>query len=236
MSITILKELQAKKIAGKKSLVILIDPDKLMLGEIEECVQKVNTIKPNFIFVGGSTVANNLMDSFVEKLKKHTKIPIVIFPGETGQITNEANAILFLSLLSGDNPEYLIHQQVKAAPILKNMELEVIPTAYILIEGGKETAVQKISKTKPILQKNISKIVDTAIAAEYMGKQLIYLEAGSGAKNSVSTNIIKAVAKNVSVPLIVGGGIRSKEAIEIIYESGADIVVIGTAFENGEFH
>ena len=161
-------------------------------------------------------------------------MPVLLFPGDAKQITNKADGILFLSLLSGRNPAFLIEQQIKAAPILQKTALEIIPTGYILIDGGKETAVQKVSNTKPIPQHNIKLILNTALAGEFSGKKIIYLEAGSGATTPVNKKIIKTVSDNLSIPLIVGGGIRSKKQLETAFNSGADLVVIGTAFEKDE--
>lgn len=215
---------------GKKLLAVLLDPDKVKLDEVESLIQKIKN-KADFIFVGGSTVTNGDTQKLVEQLKIFTTIPIVLFPGDTSQITDVADAILFLSLISGDNPEYLIKQQLKSVIALQKTALEIIPTGYILIDGGVETAVQRVSGTKPILQDNVELIRQTAIAGMYLGKQLIYLEAGSGATEAVSQKIIKKVAEKISIPLIVGGGIRTKKQIDDAYNAGADLIVIGTAFE-----
>lgn len=215
---------------GKKLLAVLLDPDKVKLDEVESLIQKIKN-KADFIFVGGSTVTNGDTQKLVEQLKIFTTIPIVLFPGDTSQITDVADAILFLSLISGDNPEYLIKQQLKSVIALQKTALEIIPTGYILIDGGVETAVQRVSGTKPIAQHNIELASQTAIAGMYLGKQLIYLEAGSGATEAVSQKIIKKVAEKISIPLIVGGGIRTKKQIDDAYNAGADLIVIGTAFE-----
>ena len=224
------KILSAKK-NGEKLLAILLDPDKLNLLEVAILVKKINKHQVHFIFVGGSTVKNDVTEKVVEEIKQHTKIPIVLFPGNCNQITNQADAILFLSLLSGRNPEYLIEQQIKSVPFLQNTALEIIPTAYILIDGGTKTTVQKVSNTTALSQKNMDKIVNTACAGMYMGNKLIYLEAGSGAKNTVQTEIIKSVKEKTTIPIIVGGGIKTKKQMLEIYKSGADLIVIGTAFE-----
>lgn len=221
----------SSKHKGKKLLAVLLDPDKLELSEVKETATKINPIKVDFIFVGGSTVKNGVTKVFVKELKRFTKIPVVLFPGDYSQITEEADAILFLTLLSGRNPEYLIEQQIKSVPLLQKSKLEVIPTGYILIDGGVETAVQKVSKTKPISQNNIEKIRNTASAGMYMGNQLIYLEAGSGAINTINANIIKSVREKINIPLIVGGGIKTKAQLENAYKNGADLVVIGNGFE-----
>lgn len=216
---------------GEKLLAILLDPDKTLLEEIPSVSERIKKINPNFIFVGGSFVETGKTEPFVKKLKENSKFPIILFPGDYSQITNYADGLLFLSLLSGRNPEYLIEQQIKSVPFLKNSTLEIIPTGYILIDGGTNASVLKISKTTPISQKNVELIVNTAIAGKYKGKQLIYLEAGSGAKNTINTNIISKVKQHINIPLIIGGGIRSKQQIQKIFNAGADIVVIGTAFE-----
>ncbi len=215
---------------SKKLLAVLLDPDKVSITDVPLLIQKVKN-KADFFFVGGSTVSNGDTENLVRKLKEFTKIPIVLFPGDFTQITNEADALLFLSLISGENPEYLIKQQLKSVPFLQKSSLEIIPTGYILINGGTETSTQKVSNTTPIDPTNIELIINTAIAGMYMGKQLIYLEAGSGATRVVSQTIIKKVSENISIPLIVGGGIRTKEQLNDAFNAGADLVVIGTAFE-----
>jgi putative glycerol-1-phosphate prenyltransferase len=196
--------------------------------------EKIHNSIATHIFVGGSTDKDNQTESVVMAVKKETNLPIILFPGDVSQITNKADGILFLSLLSGRNPEYLIEQQIKAAPILKNAPLEIIPTGYILIDGKKETATQKVSNTKPISQEKTTRILHTSLAGEFSGKQLIYLEAGSGATQVVSQNIIEMVSNKITVPLIVGGGIHTKKQLEDAFNAGADIVVIGTAFEKDE--
>jgi len=231
MTKNILKYIKSSKEKGQKLLAVLLDPDKLLIEEIEQTINKINQNKVDFIFVGGSTVAVGITDLFVKKIKGFTQIPIVLFPGDFEQITNNADALLFLSLISGRNPEYLIGQQIKSVKKLQKSTLEIISTGYILIDGGVETSVQKVSQTTPILQSNIEEIVDTALAGEYLGKQLIYLEAGSGATEAVSQKAIKTVSDNLSIPLIVGGGIRTKQQLENAYKNGANLVVIGTAFE-----
>ncbi|MCF6279575.1 MAG: geranylgeranylglyceryl/heptaprenylglyceryl phosphate synthase [Flavobacteriaceae bacterium] len=227
----ILEHIKTSKEKGQKLLAILLDPDKLLIENIEKTINKINRRKVDFIFVGGSTVSEGITELFVKKIKELTQIPIVLFPGDFEQITDNADALLFLSLLSGRNPEYLIGQQIKSVKKLQKSSLEIIPTGYILIDGGVETSVEKVSNTTPILQSNIEEITATAIAGEYLGKQLIYLEAGSGATVPTDAKIISSVANSIQVPLIVGGGIRTKKQLQITFENGADLVVIGTAFE-----
>ena len=228
---TIYQNILAAKRKNTKLLAILIDPEKVDIKQLSSFFNKVHQSITTHIFVGGSTDKNNQTKSVVSAIKQHTSLPLILFPGDVSQVTDEADSILFLSLISGRNPEYLIEQHIKSAPLLKKMNLEIIPTGYVLIDGGKETAVERVSQTKAISQKNIELISNTALAGEYTGKQLIYLEAGSGAKKPVDKAIIKNVKKNISVPLIVGGGIRSKQQLNEAYNAGADLVVIGTAFE-----
>jgi phosphoglycerol geranylgeranyltransferase len=219
---------------NKKLLAVLIDPEKIALQNIPLFFEKVHQSIATHIFVGGSTDKNNLTEPVVIAIKKVTKLPVVLFPGDVTQITDKADGILFLSLISGRNPTYLIEQQIKAVPFLKDSNLEVIPTGYILIDGNKETAVQRVSNTKPIPQNNIDLILHTALAGEFSGKKLIYLEAGSGAVVPADAIIIESLKANLTIPLIVGGGIKTKQQLNIAFESGADLVVIGTAFENDE--
>jgi len=232
MTEPILKYIQNASKKGNKLLSILLDPDKTSFEEIPIISKKIEKLNANFIFVGGSFVEKGTTDLFVKTLKMYTEIPIILFPGDFSQLTNNADALLFLSLLSGRNPEYLIEQQIKSVPFLKNSTFEIIPTGYILIDGGTNSSVLKISKTTPISQDNIELATATAIAGMYKGKQLIYLEAGSGAINPVNSQLISEVKKNIHIPLIVGGGIRTKAQLNNAYNHGADMVVIGTAFEN----
>jgi len=219
---------------SKRQLAVLIDPDKMELYSVSGFVSKVNQSLATHIFVGGSEVEDFVTEALVIEIKKHTALPVVLFPGDTNQITDAADGLLFLSLISGRNPEYLIGKQIEAVSKLKNTSLEIIPTGYILIEGGKQTAVERVSQTNPLPQDNRQTIVDTAKAGELLGMKLIYLEAGSGAKLPIASEVIKCVKQEVNVPLIVGGAIRSKQQLELAYNAGADLVVIGTAFEEDD--
>ncbi|MBZ9729611.1 geranylgeranylglyceryl/heptaprenylglyceryl phosphate synthase [Salegentibacter sp. JZCK2] len=215
----------------KKLLTILIDPDKFIEAEAASYLKKLPK-ETTHIFVGGSTVENFKTRKTVKAIKAETNLPVILFPGDYSHITETADALLFLSLISGRNPEYLIEQQVKSVEKLKNSKLEIIPTAYILIDGGKECEVQRVSGTKPMSQFQVKTIVNTALAGEFSGKKLIYLEAGSGADIPVSEEIITEVKNAISIPLIVGGGIRSLEQQKKAYNAGADMIVMGTHFEN----
>ena len=223
--------IEAKK-SGQKLLAILLDPDKIVLGNIENLLLKINQSPATHIFVGGSIVQTTILEELIAQLKQKTNLPVVIFPGDPSQISPQADAILFLSLLSGRNPDYLIEYQVQAATILKKMYLEVISTGYILIESGNETAVARVSKTEPLNRDNLDLVLATAQAGEMLGNKLIYLEAGSGAKKAVPLEMIGLISQNIKIPIIVGGGIVDLHGIQKAYNAGADLVVIGTAFEN----
>lgn len=230
--LNIYQQILEAKHQGQKLLAILLDPDKIELENLDHLLLKINQSPATHIFVGGSIVETTILEELMTALKQKTKLPVVIFPGDPSQISSQADAILFLSLLSGRNPDYLIEYQVQAAPILKKTNLEVISTGYILIESGNETAVARVSKTKPLNRENFDLVLATAQAGEMLGNKLIYLEAGSGAKNPVPLKMIELIAENVEIPIIVGGGIVDLHAIQNAYKAGADLVVIGTAFEN----
>ncbi len=212
----------------------MIDPEKMLLENVGKFIEKVNLSIATHIFVGGSTVDENLTDLLVGEIKLHTKLPLFLFPAEVSQLTEKADALLFLSLLSGRNAEYLIGKQVESVSKLRASQLEIIPTGYLLIENGKETSVQRVTETQPMPRTNVQQIVDTAKAGELLGLKLIYLEAGSGALHPIPHEIISAVKQDLSIPLIVGGGIKSVEQLESAYNSGANMVVIGNAFETDE--
>ncbi len=214
----------------KKLLAILIDPEKFNSSEAEIFLNTIPKTTTH-LFVGGSTVEDCETENVVKALKEKTLLPIFLFPGDYTHITNQADVLLFLSLLSGRNAEYLVGQQVKAVSKLRISSLQIIPTGYILIDGGNKSSVSKVTQTDPIPQKDIERIVHTALAGQFMGAKLIYLEAGSGAKFPVNTQIISEVKSEISIPLIVGGGIRNEKQKTAAYKAGADMIVMGTAFE-----
>lgn len=230
---SIMKNIYSEIIASKdkKLLAILLDPDKLSVEKTVDIVSKINSSQATHIFVGGSSFDGNHLDELIINIKQNTNLPVVLFPGNPSQISNQADGILFLTLLSGRNPDYLIEHQINAVPFLRKTNLEIISTGYILIESGSETAVQRVTKTQPIDRNNIEYVIQTAQAGELIGNKLIYLEAGSGAQLAVPLDMIRLVRQNTTVPLIVGGGIRSQQEIENAFEAGANMVVIGTAFE-----
>lgn len=230
--LTIRQQILEAKSNGQKLLAVLLDPDKIVLENLNHLIEKINQSPATHVFVGGSIVQNTILEELITALKQKTNLPVILFPGDPSQISPKADGILFLSLLSGRNPDYLIEYQVQAAPILKKTNLEVISTGYILIESGNETAVARVSKTKPLSRENLDLVLATAQAGEMLGNQLIYLEAGSGAKQSVPTEMIELISQNIQIPVIVGGGIVDLQGIQKAYQAGADLVVIGTAFEN----
>lgn len=223
--------LQAKK-ETRKLLAILLDPDKVVWETLDMLVLKINQSPATHLFIGGSLVETIRIDELILRLKPQVNVPIVLFPGNPSQISDKADGILFLTLLSGRNPDYLIEHQVQAAPMLKKTNLEIISTSYILIASGNETAVAKVSRTEPMARNNAELILATAQAGEMLGTKILYLEAGSGAKKAVPLAIIQLVSENTEIPLVVGGGIVNLKQIQQAYDFGADLVVIGTAFEN----
>lgn len=230
MTVTLYHGIVEAKLRGDKLLSVLLDPDKFEVNQIEPFLSGL-PVQATHFFVGGSTVPQGRTEALVKAMKRHTEIPIILFPGDFTQITNDADGLLFLSLLSGQNPEYLIGQQKKAVPLLRASGLEIIPTAYLLIDGGKESAVARVTETTPLDPNHLSEIIAVAKAGEYMGAKLVYLEAGSGAMKPVPADVIKAVASAINIPILVGGGIRNGSQLEAAYTAGADMVVMGTVFE-----
>ncbi len=220
-----------KKTAGQKQIAVLIDPDKLENKTISQTAQTASDSKVDYFFVGGSLLINNRLDDCINTLKEAKDIPVVLFPGNTLQMSWKADAILFLSLISGRNAEMLIGRHVIAAPYLKLSPLEVISTGYMLIESGRPTAVSYMSNSDPIPHDKDDIAMCTAMAGEMLGMKLIFMDAGSGAEKPVSPFMISQVKQSINVPLIVGGGIRTPDKAAESAEAGADLLVIGNAFE-----
>jgi phosphoglycerol geranylgeranyltransferase len=215
----------------KGQIAVLIDPDKSDSKDyLLEIIQKSKFANIDYFFVGGSTVKQSQLQWVVNFLKQNTIIPIVLFPGDGHQISNQADAILYLSLLSGRNAEYLIGQHVSSALEVYELGIEVIPTAYILIEGGNKSSVAYVSQTSPIPSDQIGIAIRTALAGTMQGKQVVFFDAGSGALQSVPANFINEFRKYSEHPIIVGGGISSKEKIQELQE--ANVIVIGNKIEN----
>ena len=228
---TILTQLEEAKKAGEKKFVVLIDPDKVRLGNMDKVLDNAVEAGVDYFFIGGSLIVNNQLDECLLAIKERCPIPMILFPGSSLQLSWKADAILFLSLISGRNPDLLIGNHVIAAPYLKLSPLEVIPTGYMLIDGGAETSVLYMSNTRPIPTHKEDIAVCTAMAGEMLGLRLLYMDAGSGAKTPISTRIIESVSGAVSVPLVVGGGIGSPQKAAQNAKAGADIIVVGNAIE-----
>ncbi|MCE7863807.1 MAG: geranylgeranylglyceryl/heptaprenylglyceryl phosphate synthase [Bacteroidetes bacterium CHB5] len=228
----ILDTLQERHKQGKKSIAVLVDPDKIEdPARLNTLIRLATENCIDFFFVGGSLVTTTNLADVIKYIKQTVSIPVVLFPGSSLQIDPSADAILLLSLISGRNPDLLIGQHVVAAPILKNNRLEIMPTGYMLINSGKTTSVAYISNTTPIPEDKYSLAACTAMAGEMLGLKLIYLDAGSGAEREISAKMINAVRKSVNVPLIVGGGINTSQKAFNALEAGADLIVIGNALE-----
>jgi putative glycerol-1-phosphate prenyltransferase len=214
----------------RKMFALQVDPDKYDDGALVRIGEAAGRNGIDFILAGGSLISNPI-EHVVRILKENCDVPVILFPGNVMQISDNADGIFLLCLISGRNPEYLIGNHVIAAPVLKRSRLEIIPTSYVLIENGRLTSVEYISNTKPIPADKVELAVATAMAGEMLGHKLLYLEAGSGAIEPVKTNLIKEVKKNISIPLVVGGGIQKPDQVKAIYDAGADVIVIGTALE-----
>jgi phosphoglycerol geranylgeranyltransferase len=216
---------------SKKRFALLVDPDKYNDRSLDQLIIHINQDPPDLLLVGGSILFKPI-EITITALKLGTKLPVFIFPGNVIQLSDRADGILFLSLISGRNAEFLIGNHVLAAPHLNRAGIEVIPTGYMLIENGRSTSVEYMSDTRPIPAGKPEIGVATAMAGEMLGMKTIYLEAGSGAARSVGLDMISAIRKQISLPLIVGGGISTVEGAREVYRAGADLIVIGTALEN----
>lgn len=215
-----------------KQFAVLVDPDRHREGTIVDTALAANASKVDYLFVGGSLMTRDNLGSCLRLLKDHSDIPVVLFPGSLFQIDPSADAILLLSLISGRNPELLIGKHIVAAPYLRESGLEVIPTGYLLIDGGNITTAQYISNTLPIPSDKEDIAACTALAGEMLGLKLVYLDAGSGAKSAVPAAMIRSVRNEITLPLIVGGGIRTPEKAVECCRAGADLIVVGNAIEN----
>lgn len=228
----VLETLAERSRKGKKSVAVLVDPDKVSdAGQLQHLINLASENLVDFFLVGGSLVTTTNLSEVVKQIKDNVSIPVILFPGNSLQIEPGADALLFLSLISGRNPELLIGQHVIAAPIIKNTQLEIIPTGYMLINSGRTTSVAYISNTTPIPDDKYSLAACTAMAGEMLGLRAIYMDAGSGAEKEISARMIATVKKSINVPLIIGGGINNKQKAFAALEAGADMIVIGNALE-----
>ena len=228
---TIYKHILNKKDKGEKLFAVLIDPDKQNEKSLMNTIEKANHAKVDLFLIGGSILKKDTLDDCLSLLKEYSKIPTILFPGSTMQINNKADGLLFLSLISGRNPELLIGKQVVSAPIIKKSSLEALSTGYMLIDGGTPTTVSYMSNTTPIPRGNNDIALCTAIAGEMLGLKLIYMDAGSGAEKPITKKMINIVRENIKIPLIIGGGINSVDKALASCKAGADIIVVGNAIE-----
>ncbi len=223
--------LTEKKLQGKKSFAVLIDPDKVNDDNMVQLIELAISSDVDYFFVGGSLVISDYLDECVQLIKKSCSIPVVLFPGSPSQISKYADALLYLSLISGRNPELLIGQHVVSAPIVKQSGLEIMPTGYMVIDGGAPTTVSYISNAAPLPSDKNEIAMCTAMAGEMLGMKLIYMDAGSGAQKPISESMIKKVSQCIDVPLIIGGGITTPEKAYLNCKAGADVIVVGNAIE-----
>ena len=220
-----------KKKTGKKSFAVLVDPDKVTVSSLNDLVKLALQAKVDYFFVGGSLVISDHLDECIQQIKASCSIPVLLFPGSPSQVSRHADALLYLSLISGRNADLLIGQHVISAPFVKKSGLEIIPTGYMVIDGGAATTVSYISNATPIPADKADIAMCTAMAGEMLGMKLIYMDAGSGAKKPIPEEMIKTVSQHIEVPLIIGGGIREAEKAYLNCKAGADVIVIGNAIE-----
>ncbi|MDB5252160.1 MAG: geranylgeranylglyceryl phosphate synthase [Flaviaesturariibacter sp.] len=231
MQVPVYQTLLEKKQRGQKSFAVLIDPDKVSPASLDQLLRLAAEARVDYFFVGGSLVVSNGLDDCILQIKAHSKIPVVLFPGSPSQVSPHADALLYLSLISGRNPELLIGQHVISAPFVRKSGLEIMSTGYMVIDGGAPTTVSYISNAAPIPADKADIAMCTAMAGEMLGQKLIYMDAGSGAKKPIPEEMIMAVAQHIDVPLIIGGGIRDAEKAYLNCRAGADVIVIGNALE-----
>ncbi len=231
MTHNIYQSIQTASEQGEKKIVVLIDPDKFSLENIKKTLNLAIRAKVDYFFIGGSLVVNNMLDYCLQTIKESCDIPMILFPGNSFQISYRADGILFLSLISGRNAELLIGKHVITAPYLKISPLEILPTGYMLIDGGVPTTVSYMSNTQPIPANKDDVALCTALAGEMLGLKMMYMDAGSGAENPISSSMIQAVSSTIKIPLIVGGGIRTPEKAMETAKAGADVIVVGNAIE-----
>ena len=227
----IYKSLADARKKGQKKFIVLIDPDKWRLGKLDQVILAGVEAGVDYFFIGGSLIVNDMLDKVLVDIKKQCQIPTILFPGNSAQLSYKADGILFLSLISGRNADLLIGNHVIAAPFLKMSPLEVIPTGYMLIEGGIDTTVTYMSNTRPIPAGKEDIALCTAVAGELLGLKLIYMDAGSGAVKPISTTMIETVSAGINIPLVVGGGITTPEKALKNVQAGADAIVVGNAIE-----
>src|SRR5687767_5240707 len=231
MKKVIYQGMELKKQKGQKSFAVLIDPDKVNKALLDDLTGLAIQANVDYLLVGGSLVISNHLDDCIQHIKKNCDIPVILFPGSPSQVSRYADALLYLSMISGRNPELLIGQHVISAPFVKQSGLEIMSTGYMVIDGGAPTTVSYISNASPIPSDKNEIAMCTAMAGEMLGMKLIYMDAGSGARKPVHENLISAVAKNINIPLVIGGGITEPEKAYHNCKAGADVIVVGNAIE-----
>src|SRR6201999_79245 len=228
---SIYETMLAKKRKGQRSFAVLIDPDNVNAEKIDELTSLAVTAKVDYLFVGGSLVISNHLDEVVQHIRSHCAIPVILFPGTPSQVSRYADGLLYLSLISGRNPELLIGQHVISAPAVRKRGLEIISTGYMVIDGGAPTTVSYISNASPIPADKNEIAMCTAMAGEMLGMKLIYMDAGSGARRPIPESMIEKVAEIIEAPIVIGGGIAEPEKAYLNCKAGADVIVIGNAIE-----
>lgn len=228
---SIYTNLTRQKSANRKAFAVLVDPDKVNADQLAELCALCNEAGVDYLFVGGSLMVTNHLDTVVQHIKKETDVPVILFPGSPNQLSPYADALLYLSLISGRNAELLIGQHVISAPLVRQSGLEIMSTGYMVVDGGAPTTVSYISNAAPIPHDKKEIAVCTAMAGEMLGMKLMYMDAGSGARRPISEEMIAAVASQISIPLIVGGGITDPEKAYLNCKAGADVIVVGNAIE-----
>lgn len=223
-----------RKASGKKSFAVLIDPDHVDNDKVEQLIELALNARIDYFLVGGSLVVSNYIDECIQIIKQNCEIPVILFPGSPSQVSKNADALLYLSLISGRNADLLIGQHVISAPVIKKSGLEIMSTGYMVIDGGAPTTVSYISNAAPLPADKNEIAICTAMAGEMLGMKLIYMDAGSGARRPITESMIERVSECISVPLIIGGGITDPEKAYLNCKAGADVIVVGNAIEKNE--
>ena len=232
---SIFNYLNQRKTDNGFCLLALIDPDKKNDSKLDVILSKINNSSFDAILIGGSQIEDDLLEQRIDYIKSHTTLPLISFPGSSNQISEKISCMLYLNLISGRNPKYLIDEQVRGAKKIKTLNIETIPTAYILLDGGNVTSVSDISNTTPLSMEDKDNILSHALAGQFMGNELIYFDCGSGSTNSMTLDLLEYVSNNLNIPIIVGGGIKSYKQAHDFYKRGASFVFIGNALENNQY-
>ena len=228
------QKLEEKRRKNGHILLALIDPDQKNDSKLKKIVENINRLEFDAVLIGGSSIKDDLIETRINYIKSKIKLPIILFPGSSKQVTGSINSMLYLNLISGRNTRYLIEEHVESSTLINDLKIETIPTAYILLDGGKLTSVVKVSKTSPLCMENQDNVLSHALAGQFLGNKLIYFDNGSGAKNIIDLKLLEYVKRHVKIPIMVGGGIKTKSEVESLINNGADYIVIGNALEDLE--